>query len=185
MRDWKSYGRKLRVTAILTFVLFFIFGGAMLGWRLLDHDRPKGVTALAMTTRSRPIQGRLSGKIRHAPFTPFKLRPRLRGSITARPKQEEPESSERVRAMAEIFAADLEHPTPRTKAESGFRTILPQPNWRLPRKPATVNCYSPPLKPPVWRRRPAQMFPKLSLTMPSRLKPYICRTRPDAPGTPI
>jgi CHAT domain-containing protein/tetratricopeptide (TPR) repeat protein len=119
VQDWKSYGRKLRVSAILTFVLFLIFGGAMLGWRLLDHDRPKGVTALAMTTRSRPIQGRLSGKIRHAPFTPFKLRPRLRGSVPARPKQEEPESSERVRAMAEIFAADLEHPTPRTKADIG------------------------------------------------------------------
>jgi CHAT domain-containing protein/predicted negative regulator of RcsB-dependent stress response len=117
---WKSRGKKRRVLAILAVVGLLGIGAATLLWVRSRRGRPTGLHTLAAMSRSRPVQGRFSGNIPYAPFVQPDSPPRIRGSAQPRPKQKDPETLERMRAKAEVFAADVERPTARTKADIGI-----------------------------------------------------------------
>jgi len=107
--------------AILAFV--GLLGATTLTLVRSLRSHPKGVPALAAMSRSRPVEGRLSGNIPYAPFVQPDSSPRIRGSAQAHPKQKGAETLEWMQAKAEIFAADVEHPTARTRADIGVTNL--------------------------------------------------------------
>ena len=123
MEIWKIRGNNRRVMAILAFVGLPGLGAATLIGCELHRGHPKGLPALAAMSLSRPAQGRLSGNIPYAPFAQPESPPRIRGSAHVRPKQKGPETLDRMQAKAEVFAADVEHPTARTRADIGVASL--------------------------------------------------------------
>src|SRR5262245_33868625 len=111
------HGRNKRFLIVLA--LGLVVGGNSTLSRKTEVQLSEAVAALA-TAGSRPVEGRLSGGFPHFPFVRREQLARTRGNDPFQNHSVTPEFLAWVHTTAELFAADAERPTARTRGNVGI-----------------------------------------------------------------